>query len=162
MQQRVLKLGTECKDSATGLKGTLTHWIMDMGGVVSYLFQPRGLTDEGQPVERLYLCRARLITKDADHEMIEAPFEILGSKVTDKASGFTGTAITLIRHLNGCFHIEIQPAGVLPTKKPIQTRDFDVRACTGEKIPVLTPAQRRASEEEAPSPTQRPRRRLPS
>ena len=154
MQKRVYKLGSVCRDKATGLKGTLTHWMMDMSGDVHYLFQPKGLTDERQPIEALCLNRARILS--CPEETVEVPFKILGSKVTDKASGFTGMAIAFIRHLNGCFHVEIQPSGTLPSKKPILAREFDLRGCVGKEVAVLTAAEKKASVQKNPSPMPRP------
>jgi hypothetical protein len=157
---RVLKLGTECRDKATALKGTVTHWIMNMGGGIDYLFQPKGLNEEGQPLKKLYLCQERLAVKETDFEMVEVPFEILGSKVTNKASGFTGMAVQFVRHPSGCFHVEIQPEGTLPKKgTPVTTNDFDIRECVGEKIPKLSEPQMKKSTAERPSPSERPERR---
>lgn len=153
MQVRVLRLGTVCTDKATELEGTLTHWMMDMAAEIDYFFQPRGLDENGQPVNKLFLEEARLDAKASDFETVDVPFEIIGSVVTDKASGFTGMATGFIRHINGCFHVVIQPRGLSPkTKMPIQKRDFDLRGCTGEKIVELTPTALEKSKAERPSP----------
>lgn len=157
---RVLILGTECRDKATGLDGTVTHWVMNMSTRVEYIFQPRGLDDEGAPIKKLFLCVERLEVKKNDYETVEVPFEILGSQVTDKASTFTGMATQFIRHINGCFHVEIQPQGMQSKKNtPFQSRDFDLRGCVGEKIPVLTALQKSTSQERNPSPSEMPERK---
>lgn len=52
---KVIKLGTACLDRASGLKGTLTHWIYKMDGGVDYLLQPKGLDEDGQPVNKIHL-----------------------------------------------------------------------------------------------------------
>ncbi len=154
MKIRVLKLGTECRDKATQLEGTITHWSCDMEGRISYLFQPKGLNEEGHPVLKLFLNEKRLEVTKADFEEVEVPFEILGTEVTDKASSFTGMAVDFIRHINGCFHVVIQPAGMLLKKNtPVVALDFDLRGCTGEKIPVLTEKKLVRSRSEKPSPT---------
>jgi hypothetical protein len=154
MKIRVLKLGTVVVDKATELEGTLTHWLIDMGGGINYLFQPKGLTEDGLPLTKLYLEEKRLAFKSSDFEEVEIPFEILSTKVTDKASGFTGMAVEFVRHINGCFHVVIQPKGVLPkTKTPIQKCDFDLRQCTGPKIIELSKAELAKSKLEKPSPT---------
>lgn len=151
---RVLRMGAECLDSATGLTGQITHWILGMSGVITYFLQPKGLDSKGQPLAKLYLPAERLQVSEDAYEDIEIPFNILGSIVTDDASGFTGMAISLIRHRNGCFHANLQPSGVVKkTGKPIACREFDIRGCSGEQIPVLTPEELRASEEANPSPT---------
>ena len=157
----VLKLGTECRDRATQLKGTLTHWLLDMGGNVEYIFQPRGLNEEGQPIKKLGFCLERLVVGEADFETVEVPFEILGTEVSDKASGFTGMAVRFVRHLNGCFHVEIQPAGTVKNKgeTPIASNEFDLRGCTGKMVPKLTEPARKKSHAETPSPEGLPARK---
>lgn len=151
----VLKLGTVCLDKATGLEGTLTHWILGMGKQVEYLFQPKGLNPEdGQPVKKLMLEQERLNFKPEDLEEIEIPFEILGTQVTNPASGFSGMAIQFVRHINGCFHVTIQPAGVLgKTNTPIRASEFDLRECSGEAIAKMSAEQLEKSKRETPSPT---------
>jgi hypothetical protein len=152
---KTIKLGTVCKDKATTLEGTLTHWQCDMGGRIDYLFQPTGINpDDGQPVRKIALEPERLEVPPDSHEEIDVPFEILGSLVRDKASGFAGMAVCFVRHINGCFHVGIQPPGVLAkTQSPIRKCEFDLRECAGEKIPVLTPEEKKRSEEQNPSPT---------
>lgn len=157
---KVLKLGTTVHDKATRLPGMLTHWLMNMSGTVEYLFQPHGLDEEGQPLKRLYLCLARLEVKESDFEEVEVPFEILGTEVASSASGFKGMAIVFIRHLNGCFHIEIQPSGrSAKTGAPIGACEFDMRECIGEMIPKMDEQERKKSIKEKPSPSEVPSRR---
>jgi len=154
MKIRVLKLGTVCHDTATELDGTLTHWTIGMEGYIRYYFQPKGLNNEGMPVKKMVVGEKRLEVTDENFEMVDVPFDILGTQVTDNASGFTGMAIGFIRHINGCFHVFIQPKGRLTkTNNAFEDTDFDLRGCVGEKIPVLSPEECRQSEEEAPSPT---------
>lgn len=151
---RVLKLGTKCRDKATELEGTLTHWVLSMGKGIYYLFQPEGLNEEGQPVNKLILESARLEVGDSDFEEVEVPFEILGTTVTDKSSGFTGMAVDFIRHINGCFHVGIQPKGRLPkTNAPIRKCEFDLRECAGDMIAELSKVELEKSRAQKPSPT---------
>jgi len=151
---KVLKLGTVCRDKATELEGTLTHWVIDMSKRVYYLFQPKGLNEEGQPVKKIILEEERLDIRGSDFENVDVPFEIIGSTVTNKSSGFTGMAVEFVRHINGCFHVGIQPKGISPkTKMPIQKCDFDLRDCTGDKIVELSKLELAKSKVEKPSPT---------
>lgn len=160
MEIQVLILGTECLDRATQLIGTLTHWIMDMGGRVQYLFQPKGLNEEGQPLKKLFMSQERFEVTAADYETVEVPFEILGTLVTHKASGFAGMAVEFVRHINGCFHVVVQPRGTLPKKgTPIASCEFDLRELTGEMIQKLTAEQHKKSIEDKPSPSEVPERR---
>ncbi len=151
---RVLKLGTECRDKATNAEGSVTHWSCNMGLQINYLFQPKGLNPEnGQPLGEIGLELERLIFDAEQMEEVEVPIEILGSQVTDKASSFVGMAVSFVRHINGCFHVFIQPSGLLPTTNSIvKKRDFDLRGCVGEKIPVLNAVEQKKSEADNPSP----------
>lgn len=165
MKKKLLPLCTKHTDRATKLKGMLTHWIMRLDGNVEYIFQPAGLTEDGQPQKKMFLCAARLdVSSDissSDYEEVEIPFEILGTQVTDKASGFTGMAIEFIRHTNGCFHVMVQPSGLTKDGKPIASVDFDLRLLEGDKVPRLTREERQESERKRPSPNGLPDRRLP-
>lgn len=154
MKIKVLKLGTECQDIATQLTGMLTHWVLNLEKTVYYVFQPRGLNEDGLPVGKIFVEGARLKVQDADYEEVAVPFEILGSIVTDKASGFTGMAIEFVRHINGCFHVTIQPAGVVAkTNTPVKKIEIDLRQCKGGKIIELSPEMLKQSKELRPSPT---------
>jgi hypothetical protein len=154
MEFSTLKLGTVCKDRGTGLTGTLTHWVLDMDKSVQYVFQPKGLDSNGQPLDHLLLSVARLFVNESDFEEVDVPFEILGTEVADDASGFTGMAVDFIYHINGCFHVAIQPQGVVErTKAPIRKCEFDLRRCSGEKIIKLTEPELAESIERKPSPT---------
>jgi hypothetical protein len=155
MKIKVLKLGSVCKDTATTLTGTLTHWAINIGQRIDYLLQPPGTNpDDGQPLKKINLELERLETTEDQFEEVEVPFEILGTIVTDKASGFTGMAIAFVRHINGCFHVVIQPSGRLPkTGASIKHTDFDLRGCAGDKIPELTQGELATSKVEQPSPT---------
>ena len=154
MKKKVLVLGTVCTDKATELEGTLTHWTIDMGGGINYLFQPKGLDENELPVKKLFLEEARLNVSDANFEIVDVPFEVIGSIVRSKSSGYTGMAVGFVRHINGCFHISIQPKGLSrKTKMPIQKCDFDFRDCAGDKIVELPPKELAASKASTPSPT---------
>lgn len=153
-EMRVLKLGMVCLDKATELTGTLTHWVMGMDKRVIYLFQPRGLDENGLPIKKLSLELERLTVVPEDFETVEVPFEILGSIVTSKASGFTGMGVEFIRHINGCFHVVIQPKGLSPkTKEPVRKCEFDLRECEGEKIKNPTGPELEKSKAARPSST---------
>ena len=153
MKLRVLILGTLATDKATGLEGTLTHWIVNMGQHVDYLLQPKGLDDMGRPMHKIRLEAERLMVTKEQFTEVEIPFEILGTIVTNKASGFTGMATAFIRHINGCFHITVQPAGLLEkTRSPFTQAEFDLRECEGEMIPKLTNEELATSKADRPSP----------
>lgn len=154
MKLEVIKLGTQCRDKASGLKGTVTHWMCNMGLEISYFFQPKGLDGKGQPLKRFLVCYERLDVKSSDFEEVEVPTEILGTQVTDKSSGFSGMAVDFIRHLNGCFHVFIQPRGLIKGDgSPVEVMDFDLRGCTGKMIQQLSEEEKKESQRKNPSPT---------
>lgn len=160
MKITTLKLCVACRETATGIDGMITHWIMSGDKHIRYLFQPRGINPEdGQPVKRLVVNPERLAPIDSSElltEEVDVPFEIIGSIITDDPSGFTGTATGFVRHTNGCFHVFIQPSGRLEkTMTPIAEAEFDLRRCSGEMIPKLTEVERKKSEQDKPSPTDR-------
>lgn len=149
----ILRIGSFNRDLATGLEGMITHLYYYQDGSFSYLLQPKGLNLEtGLPLDKLSCERTRFERHD-DTEEIEIPEEVLGTQVMDEASGFTGMATAFVRHTNGCFHVIVQPAGVLAkTGAPVERSDFDIRRLTGPAIQPLTPVQRKASEKKNPSP----------
>lgn len=163
MKIRFVKLGIVCVDKATGLKGMLTHWIMNMSHTIDYIFQPKGLDEDGQPVPKILLDLQRLKVADEDFEMVDVPVEILGTEVEDKASGFKGMAVEFIRHVNGCFHVAIQPPGFSSkTKTAIKKCEFDLRQCAGAKIVELSKKELEASKCERPSPADHPGYEVPA
>ena len=155
MKFNMIKLISPCHEKATGLKGMVTHAIINTDKLVKYLFQPRGINpDDGQPVQKIFVGPERLIFSEKDLETVEIPFEILGTQVTDKASGFTGMATEFVRHTHGCFHVIIQPKGTLKkTNSPIKNAEFDLRQCEGPMIEKLDAEQLAKSKKDKPSPT---------
>jgi len=155
MQFQMIKLTSPCQEKATGLKGRVTHAIIKMDKSVKYLFQPRGINpDDGQPVDKIFVGPERLLFSEKDLELVDIPFEILGTQVTDKASGFTGMATEFIRYTHGCFHVIIQPKGTLKkTNSPIKHTEFDLRQCEGPMIEKLDAEQLAQSKKKNPSPT---------
>lgn len=151
---KVIKLGTQGVDKATKLEGTLTHWFYEFDGHIEYVFQPRGLDNEGQPINAICIVPERLenITQ-TEYEEVIVPDEILGTQVIEKASGFMGIAISFIRHINGCFHVTIQPEGLNSQRNgPVKHYDFDLRSCEGEKITALSEEKLKESKKKTPSP----------
>lgn len=151
---RLVGLSKPCKDIVTGLNGMVTHHIILMDNTVSYIFQPKGINPEdGQPVQRIIVVQNRIIASENDYENIEVPIEILGTEISDKASGFSGTAIELVRYTHGCFHVIIQPKGKLRrTNSTIKHSEFDLRQCEGPMIKQLDATQIKESQKKNPSP----------
>ncbi len=153
IQIRTIILGTVCRDKATELEGTITHWLCDMGCRVIYIFQPRGLNENGRPLPYLRLEVERLEVDESNFEEVDIPIGILETQVTDNPSGFTGMATGFVRHINGCFHVVIQPKGILEkTGVPVDKMEFDLRQCSGEMITIMNDEQLAASKKDRPSP----------
>lgn len=154
MKIKHLPLNSEVTDSATGLRGRLVHLQFELNDIRFYNFQPRGLNPEdGQPVRRFWVVPSRVLKAPAEIES-EIPLEVLGTKATDDASGFTGTVTAITLHPSGCVHVLIQPAGTLAkTGSAIAAEDFDLRRVSGPAIPKLTPKEIAAEEKRAPSPS---------
>lgn len=161
MKIKLLKRGTLCTDRATKLDGIITHWICDMSYNINYIFHPKGLNESGQPLINMRLELARLNFTPEMFEEEDVPVEILGTNVTDTISGFSGMAVGLVKHLNGCLHCTIQPK-TIPGKPPVEINDFDLRQCKGPKIPKLPTKDLEESKKKSPSPTGKiPRVRIP-
>jgi hypothetical protein len=156
---RTIRIHTVCTDKATELQGTITHWKINGSNQVNYLFQAEGLNPEnGHPLDAIYLDEARLILPEGDHyEETNVPMEILGTEVTHTASGFKGSATSFVMHPHGCFHVHIQPKGRLKkTNGPTEQCHFALIACSGEKIPKLTPEEKKVQTRDHPSPSDIP------
>lgn len=157
MKMTALKVRTICKDTATNAKGMITHVVVHLDRTIQYVFAPNGLNDDGRPLRPHLVTAAQL--SSTDFESIEVPIEVLGSKVTDDASGFTGTAIELWMHPNGCFHILVQPKSKAKDGELVKPTDFDVRQCSGPQIHKQTETAKEASRNAHPSPAPIPERR---
>ncbi len=149
---KILKLGLMVEESASGIKGMLTHFQIDMSGNKNYQFQPSYLSPEThEPVEPIWVDPKRIL--GGTEVEVELPIEVLGTHVEDKATTFAGTAVALVHHINGCNHFAVKPRGIVEkTGNSIRVRDFDIRRLKGEKIPVLSDEEIQKSQKEAPSP----------
>lgn len=152
MKIAILKLGTIGCDKATGLTGMLTHCHIYSSMDTRYLFQPNGINREtGRPVRRLAINSHRF--SPWVFEDVEVPVEVIGTQVTDDASGFTGIATSFIRHVNGCLHVVVQPPDRLSkSNEPYPEMEFDLRQCSGEAIKEMSETEKRESKLTAPSP----------
>lgn len=150
----MIELGQFCIDKATGIEGMVTHLQVEMDGSEYLKFQPRGLNPKtGQPVDAMWLVEARLEGGNRiDHP--DLPTHVLGTIVTDEASGFTGMAIALVYHINGCVHFNVQSKGQQDSGAPIEAANFDIRRLKGDAIKPMTKAEQKKDEKERPSPSE--------
>ena len=149
----MLKLGTYVVDRTTKQNGMLTHMQMEQNGNVYYSFQPRGLNPKtGEPLDIRWLVDTNI----EGSEYMPTPdiqLEVLGSIATDMASGYTGHAVCLRLHLNGCVHVTLQSCEILSETGTVPLAvDFDIRRLSGEKIKSLTVEELDESKLETPSP----------
>ena len=153
---QVLKLGTIVTDKVTDLDGMLTIMSYDMDKNINYLFQPAGLNPKThEPLDTFWVTEKRII--NAIKSTVELPFEILDTQVTDKATGYKGTVISLYYYINGCVHVEVKPKGVIEeTGESIKAREFDIRRLKGDAIKELDEEELEVSKKKAPSPEARP------
>jgi hypothetical protein len=153
VQRLMFRLGGIITDSATSLKGMLTHYVILIGGSAKYIFQPHGLSPEsGEPVDNVFLEPIRIQGGEVVPEPA-LPLEVLGTEAEDMASGFKGTVIELCLHISGCIHVVIQPKGpVKKTGEIHKAHGFDIRRCKGVAIKPMTEPQRQEGQKEKPSP----------
>lgn len=152
---KVLPVRSENRDTVTGLSGAITHIQFDMDGHVKYMFQPRGLNMEtGLPVESMFMDEARFEIQTGKVD-IEIPDGVLGTDVTDIASGYSGVAVDFIMHPNGCFHVNVKSRGLLPKSGvTIKAQNFDIRMLRGDALgEPMTEPELKASEKKNPSPS---------
>lgn len=106
-----IKLGSTVRDVITGFTGIATQRCDYLNGNVQYAIQPK--KDDGSYPDAMFLDYHTLDVVDEGVSDRATPVAetaiILGQKVRDKASGFTGIAIMKNSYLNGCVHFGVQP-----------------------------------------------------
>lgn len=142
-------------DKASGLKGILTHYYIDLDGSRKYRFQPHGVnTEDGSPNKGVWIPSASVDCKEMVPEPDKLPFHVLGTEVTDIGSGFSGKVVAIVLHESGCVHCTVQAMGKHPkTGGLIDMEDFDIRRLEGPAIKKMTPEEREADQNEKPSPS---------
>ena len=158
MKIKVYKLRSFVTDTGTNMEGMLTHSAHFQDGSVRYGFQPKGLDQETkEPLKKFFLESARVADSKPPIEEIELPIEILGTIVTDEASGFTGKAIQLIRHTHRCNHVIIQSQKKTKSGNPVDPHDFNIIQLTREAIKPMTEEEKNEISQKKPSPTLMPK-----
>lgn len=157
----VFKLRSIVKDTATGKSGMITHSIHFPDGSVRYLFQPTGLDNETrEPLKLISIDCTRINKSKPPQEEIEIPFEIFGTLVIDTASGYTGIATQIIRHMHGCLHVLVQSQETTKSGHPVEACEFNYIQLKGKAIPKESEEVKEKSRKDKPSPTHIPRRLL--
>lgn len=107
-----IRLGMKVRDPASGLTGIASFRSQQLSGTVQYAIQPQGDGDtipEGHFVDDFMLefvddgVSARTPAADPNARYI------LGEKLKDTVTGFTGIAVERVTYLNGCVHYTLQP-----------------------------------------------------
>lgn len=149
---KTIPLGITVTEIATGLKGYLTHLQVELDQRQFYAFCPIGLHSEtGKPLKSHWIVAER-IKQPVKWIEIDMPVDILGTIVTNKASGFKGMATALILHVNGCIHVQLQARGALKAGEIAPACDFDIRECEGPAIKALSQKNLSESKRVKPSP----------
>jgi hypothetical protein len=150
-------LGKPISDKATGIKGRATHIQLSANLEPYYLFQPHGINPEtGQPVRSQWIEETRVV--DGIRKEYEVPIDIIGSSVTDVASGLTGVVTHITIHIGGCVHCLVQPQGTLKkTGDMIDAVDVNIRLLEGEMVPKFTDDEFEADKKKKPSPAPVPK-----
>lgn len=158
----MLKLGVKVKDKASGMNGSLLSMLIQDGGNRWYNFQPAALDKEtGKPVERTWITATRVDGEEIPDP--DLPLDALGTEAEDTITGFRGQVISLILHVNGCVHVELQPKGTDGKTGGLrEAAEFDIRLLKGKKIPKFTESELVKSKKDAPSPAPSARMRFPS
>ena len=66
-----IKLGDKAEDQITGFQGTVTAKIQYLTGCVQYKLEPRGLQQNGNPIEGQW-CDEGVLTPEGFKEMVRA------------------------------------------------------------------------------------------
>jgi len=147
----IKKLGKMVTDKVTGLKGMLTHFVLDQDGNRNYFFQPALLSKEtGKPIDSYWLGDSRVV--GGKEVQVSLPTEVLSTQVEDIATGFKGTACNVELHINGCVHVMIKPKGLNMKGQPIDGLSFDIRRLKGKKVPKYSEEELEESTKKKPSP----------
>ena len=149
MKLKMFKLNSAVEDTVSGLKGTVTLAQIDMEKVIIYLVQPKGLTSSGEINEAKWFVGARLSGKETEEK--DVPFEILGTVVRDKITGFRGIATSLVYHVSGCLHVQF--ASRETKKAPSTAYDFSVLRLEGEAIRKMNETEKKVEMKKRPSPS---------
>jgi len=149
----MIKLGSIVTDTPTGLTGMATLLQIEMDGSRALHLQPRGLNPEtGKPVDGFWVVESRLKGGDIVDEP-DLPLDLLGTEVEDLASGYKGTAISIMLHLSGCVHVNVQAKGSLSkTGEAIHTANFDIRRLKGKAIKTMSEKEKEQDKKDKPSP----------
>jgi hypothetical protein len=148
----MIELGSYVTDEATGLDGMVVNLQIEMDLSEFYYFQPRGLNPKSlQPTEGMWLVEKRL-SGGKRIASPDLPTHVLGTLVEDDASGFKGIAVSMVYHINGCVHFNVQAKGLQDTGAPIQTCNFDIRRLKGRLILPMTKEEQKKDEVKNPSP----------
>lgn len=154
---KLFRLRSKVTDSGTNTHGMLTHSIHTGDGSLRYAFQPHGLDEETkEPLKRIILDPTRIKGDNIPTEEVELPMEVLGTMVTDTASGFSGMAIQLCRHTHGCVHVLVQSQERTKSGGSVDPCDFNYIQLEGDAIPKMTEEEIKAEQVKKPSPSDLP------
>jgi hypothetical protein len=139
LPKKMFRLHAPSGDTVTGVVGSLTHMQVYPGGVIHYIFQPRGLNPKtGAPVARYWLTSDRVSPDTEKVPMPQLPVQAFGVDHEDMVTGFKGKVISFTIHPEGCVHATLQSMGVKEDGSKQDSEDMDLRRLNG---PVIQPME---------------------
>jgi len=111
-----IKLGNVVRDIVSGFTGTIIQKLEFLNGNVQFGIQPKAEKGDAYPDAMSIDWHTLEVVEDGIADRVTPAVEVailLGQKVKDKASGFTGIATHKATYINGCVSF-----GVMPTFEP--------------------------------------------
>lgn len=107
-----IKLGSEVCDAITGFTGIVTQRCDHMNGNIQYAVQPKSFEGANYP-EAMFIDYHTLdvigVGVSERAAVADVPTIVLGQRVRDRASGFTGIATMKSTYINGCVSFGVMP-----------------------------------------------------
>jgi hypothetical protein len=148
----MIKFNSFVTDSATGFKGIVDMLHFEIGGELTYRFQPSGLNPKSkEPLEHIWVKEGRLIGGERI-PMPNYPLEVLNTEVEDIGTTFKGTAVSMAVHSTGCVHFNVQAKGKTEDGNAIKVQNFSILRLKGKAIKQLSETEAAKEREEKPSP----------
>lgn len=128
----LFELGTTVFNTLLLGEGHLTTACISEDRSIRYWYQPNELLPNGALAEKTH-CVPNSIEQGTKKEYL-LPLGLLGHKVSCKHTGFTGIAVQITVHQNGCIHVWVQPQRVDEKGGLVDPVDFDIIELVGDVI----------------------------
>lgn len=138
---KIIELGKPAYCKRINAVVTPTHCIIDRDGGKTYLVAPKGLKDDGLPLDS-FGCAESDITDAGFMEVPDIDKSYFDAEVTTP-SGFKGIITDFIFHLGGCVHAQVfnpKPNKAAKSGKTWNSIEVDIRLLIGKGIKKLKEA----------------------